>query len=285
MRARTALILALAAALPVFAGDDEGVTLKLLPDAKKGMAEEIGYQVTVAYGDETETLTGKMRREIKALGDDGLPSSEQLEVLSADYRHEQQHSSYGTSSNQNGAKTVKRSGKTRAASIELVDLQHVPFKHTKDVTAALRRDPDGLARAIQPDDKMKVDDHWEVDPLDLLHLFVGAKVKPGATAKATATLESLKKKDGNVEAVITLKAKIDFTKKDDPDVACRLNVEATIRAPIDGSAPPTKEKITYTVKEDEKKLTTTVSLERAPAEKDDDDDPPAKEEKPKKEKK
>jgi hypothetical protein len=268
---RVALLASFVLAGSALAGDD-GFTLKLLPQAKKGLAEEIGYQVTVAYSGESEELKGTMRREIKAVSDDGLPSSEQIEVLSADYSHRQENSSYGTSSSGNGAKTVKRNTKSRMASLDLVDLSHVTFKHVGDVVAAMRRDPDGLARAIQPDEPMKVDDRWEVEPRDLVWLLVGTKTKVQEGSKATATLESVKKKEGVPEAVITLKAKIDFTKNDDPDTVCRLVVEAQLRGPIDGSAPPRKEHLSFTVREGEsKKVTQTVELERNLAEKDDDD--------------
>ncbi len=237
--------------------------------------------MTVAYSGESEELTGKIRREIKAVDDDGLPTSEQLEVLSSNYAHRQGNSSHMTSSSSNGPKTVKRNGKTRQASLALLDLSHVTSEHVKDVTGALQRDPDGLARAIQPDDPMKVDDRWEVEPRDLVWLLVGSKAKVQEGSKATATLESVKKaraaeppdkSGGAPEAVITLKAKIDFTKNDDPDKVYRLVVEAQLRGPIDGSAPPRKEHLSFTIREgDSKKVTQTVELERNLAEKDDDD--------------
>jgi len=288
-RLTLASLVLVGAALPALAGDGE-FDLKLLPEAKKGFAEEIGFEVTISYGEEMEKLTGKMRREIKSVDDAGLPASELIDVISADYEHSQQNSSYGTSSNSNGARTVKRSGKARQASTDLVDLSGTNFKHTKDIVAAMRRDPDALARAIQPDqgDKMKVDDRWEVEPRDLVWLLAGSKTKVKEGSKATATLESVKKKDGKDEAVLTLKARIDFTRNDDPELVCRLVVEAELRGPIDGSAPPRKERLTFSIKEGEQKKTSqVVQLERTLAEKDDDDskDDSKEEKKEKKEKK
>jgi hypothetical protein len=284
MLSRLALGLVLVAALPVaLAGDDDEVTLKLLPDPKKGQAEEIGFQISVSYSGETESYTGKLRREIRSVDEDGLAASELLEVLSGDYTHEQQNSSYSTSSSGGGAKTVERTGKSRLASEDVAGLDHVTFKHVHDVGNALRRDPDALARAIQPDDKMKVDDRWEVEPRDLLRLFVGGKTKLRDGSKAIATLESVKKKEDKSEASISLKATVLYIKTDDPDTPCRLSITASLRGPIDGSAPPRKEKVSFTVKEgDEKKFTEVVSLDRTPAEKDDDSDDDSKDKKDKK---
>jgi hypothetical protein len=291
MRAKVAFALVLAVAVPALAGDDE-VELKLLPKPKKGQAEEIAFEVQVAYEGETESLTGKMKREIKSVDEDGLPSAETLELINADYRHEQARSSYQTSAMGRGAQEVKRSGKARNASKSVCDLSHVTFKHVKDVTGALDRDPDALVRAIQPEDKMKVDDRWEVEPKDLLTHFVSSKAKVLDGSKAVATLEGLKKKDNKIEASIALKATIYYATVDDPDTKCRLTVTASLKGPIDGSSPPRKVKVDVATKQgDEKKLTLHLSFDRTPAEKDDDEetkkdeDETPKKKKPKKDEK
>ncbi|MEZ0229653.1 MAG: hypothetical protein ACAI25_13570 [Planctomycetota bacterium] len=272
-------------ARPACAGDEE-VDLVLLPKAKKGVAEEIKFEVHASYGTESEQLTGKMKREIRAVDDDGLPSSEIVQLYNADYRHQQAGSSYGTSANSRGAQTIKRSGKARTASTALADLSHVTFKHVKDVTGYLNKDPDALVRAIQPDEKMKVDDRWEVEAKDLLVHFVGPKAKLiEEGTKAVATLENLRKKDDKLEASISLKATSHNTPADDPDTQRKITIKATLKGPADGSAPPRKTDVDVVFREgEEKKFTQRVVFERTPAEKDEEEEPKA-DEKPKKVKK
>ncbi len=281
-------LIALAIAAPALAGDDaEEIDLKLLPEAKKGNAEEIAFEVRVTYDNESEQLTGKMKREIKTLDEDGLPASESIQLYNADYRHQQAGSSYGTSANGRGPTTIKRSGKTRTSSAAIADLSHVTFKHVKDVTGVLNKDPDALARAIQPDEKMKVDDRWEVEPKDLLVHYVGSKAKLiEEGTKAVATLENVRKKDGKTEGTISLKATIHYSPPDDPDAKCKITIKATLKGPIDGSAPPRSTKVDITWRDgDEKKMSQHLSFDRTPSEKEEEDDAPKAEEKPKKVKK
>jgi hypothetical protein len=281
MAPRLALGLLLLSALPALA-QDEVAQVKLLPDAKKGTAEEIDFQVVASYGAEEEELSGKLRREIVAVEDE-LPSSEKLTILSGNYQHREQYSSHGTSPPLNQPKTVKRAGKARTASLSIAEINlGREYKHTKDVTSALRRDFDALCRACQTDEKVKVDEKWGLEPEELLYPITGSKVKLLEGSKATATLDALKTRDGKLEGVITVKATIFFSKNDDPDTKCRLGIEATIRGPVDGSGPPKKEKVNLSFKDgDGAKWTETVTLERTAAEKDDDadDDAPKKDKK------
>lgn len=271
MRPRLAVLaLVVGFALPALAGDDP-IDIKLVPKPKKGDAEEISFTIQVTYGGEAEQLSGKLKREIKTVADD-LPATEQITIYSGQYLHTQGGGSFSSGMGQSD-KTIKRSGKARMASDVLGTNFGGNFKHTKDVGLALQRDPDAVARAIEFDDKLKVDDRWEVEPDELLLHLLGTKAKLGDGAKAVASLDALHVKDGVKEATISLKATLPYTLKDDPDTERKLVITGTLRGPVDGSAPPRKMTLDIVYREgDEKKYAEHTVLERSPVEKDKDDD-------------
>src|SRR5438552_523694 len=103
--------------------DDKTYELKLVPKAEKGKEERIEVEASVGKASgaeyETDSLKGVLKRTIKAVGDDGLPSKEQLSLESGQFTHSTQHEGGSSSSTRhlNGAWSyaVSRDNKTRSA--------------------------------------------------------------------------------------------------------------------------------------------------------------------------
>jgi hypothetical protein len=294
---RRAAIVALGFALlaPVaFAGDDEEAQeLVLLPKAEKGQAEVLEYDIVVASSaSQRDSLKGKVRREVKAV-EKGKPSKEKLEFQGGEYKHEELTGDGGSSSMSANLGSVsldvKRAGKARRTKETLSEIDAlIGFgRHDPDLTAMLRRDPDGLARLAAPDEAVAQGATWDLDADDLLaYLVVGkATVVPEKT-KARATLDTLRKKAGKLEAKILVSATIYFSRPDDPDAVERVKLEAELEGPADGSGAPKHERLEITIRHaDGTKVSQTVTLERSPAPRDDDEEKTATEKKPTPEKK
>src|SRR5258708_7554599 len=123
MRILTILLLA-----GILAGrtDDKTVELTLLPKAEKGQEEKIELEASFAHveGDSpvTDVVTGTLKRKIKAVGDDGLASREQLTLETAKFRKETRMAGGGKRSSNRAlphswSETRDPEGKRRRATI------------------------------------------------------------------------------------------------------------------------------------------------------------------------
>jgi hypothetical protein len=272
-----ALALASATALlapAAFAGDDDGKPLKLLPAAKKGLEMEIEAEGTVektntAGGVVGDSVKATLKRKVRSIDDDGLPSREALTVEKADIQHFE-YSRNGSSSRSStglGGQVltflVERTGAGRRAVPE--GGGKFPANGMPDnLLDELRRDPDGIAFLVQTDEAMAPGDEWNVNREELLDAMGPAKAKLAKKgSRAVATLESLDKKDGKVEARISIKATLNFSvgSGDDEQKDQQIKVRATLEGPIDGSGPPRVQEIVVTRRfEDETKETRKLKL-------------------------
>jgi hypothetical protein len=257
--------------------DAKALVLTLLPKKQKGVQEKIDYEGSVGWaidtGYRTDTIKATLKRKIKTVDDEGMPTKEELSVESGEYREQTENNDGGSSTSSSSiagwSGTVGRTSKSRLATGELGAAGN--FASDKAVRL-LRRDPDGLARALSTDEKVSVGEEWAVDLASLLLLYGPPRAKlVEEGSKAKATLESVKKKDDVTSVVITLKAKIKFTTPDEADEPGSIKIDATLRGPADGSGFPSKEKVSVTSRTaDGSKETQTVTLERSAVEEEEE---------------
>jgi hypothetical protein len=273
-----AAILVAAAALPAPAQEraqDESRTLKLLPDAREGQEETIELEASVerprAAASTGDVLKASLTRRVLTIVE-GRPWRERLTLEKAELAHYEADRS-GTSSrestglaNEVRALRIERSGRARGA---------VPVREgfvfpgipglPSTLANALRRDPDELARIVEPKEPMAPGDEWNVDRADLLDLVGPARArlrKHGS--RAVATLESFgKTTDGKAEAKIRLVATLRYATDDGDSEAGQVKVKATLEGPFDGSSPPRVEETTVAIRRaDDSRETRKIKLVR-----------------------
>jgi len=240
--------------------------LKLLAKALEGQEERLVYDVSrqvAGAGGRSDSIDLTILRKIEAV-DDGLASREQLTIEKLLYNGEETKLPITSV-------PVIRPNKSRQATIAPGGPQ-VQQEDPDDADGAdgegiamLRRDPDGLARALAPKGAKKKGDEWTLDVGSLLLLFGPAKAKVVAEgSSARAKLEVWTKADATATVEISIEAKIRYTRGDDEKTIHSLKLTGTLKGPADGSAPPSKEQLTLVAGTEGGDSTRTViaSLER-----------------------
>lgn len=267
--------------------DDKTYELKIVARAKKGGEETVEIEANVERpgqrgGVSGETLKATYKRRVRAVDEDGLPSREVLTVDKADlesYEASPDGSSSRSSTGNGGngiVLTIDRSGRARRASGVGGDkLPQLPGV-SNQLMDVLKRDPDGVASLVQPDEAMSPGDEWNVNRADLLALFGPARtklVKKGS--RAAARLVSVDSKAKDHEARIELGATLFYVEKDADESAepTRMKIVVKLACSIDGSAPPRLEETSITTRDPKgAKETARVKMIRTRLDSDDDPD-------------
>lgn len=266
---RRALGLVLLAAGLALAGD-EGKKLELLPKPEKGMKERLVYKTSVDHTNKKDEKTHQaiatdIVRKIKTVGDDGLSETESLafEKTSVEYDDESGNRQTQDSGGMVLTYPIERSSKSRRALVE-DGAPEIPDGIAPQLMAVFRRDPDGLARVLTPEEAVKEGDTWQPSLKKLLLVLGPKKAKLVAEgSKAEAKLESSEQKGEHQVVEVTLEATLLYTTPDDAENPCRLNVSATLHGPGDGSGPPTHEEhVEKTKRPDGSHETLKVSVDR-----------------------
>ncbi|MBI3725987.1 hypothetical protein HY251_18825 [bacterium] len=264
--------LALALAAPVLRADDredeaaKPHELKLMLAAAVGQEERLVYDVSrqvAGAGGRSDSIDLTILRKIEAV-DDGLASREQLTIEKLLFNGEEPKLPISTV-------PVIRPSKSRQATIapggpdvQQEDPDDADGADSEGI-AMLRRDPDGLARALAPAGAKKTGEEWKPDLASLLLILGPAKgTLVVESSKGSVKLASWKRVDATPWAELSFEATIHYTRGEDKKTIHEIKVSGKLEGAADGSAPPSKEELGLeaTVVGSDSKRTLTAKLDR-----------------------